>query len=134
MQDAVDLTRALVGEDGRTAFEDCSQPYGRDSSPFNITERLTAEAIRFGWVSAGFTSIPENDTPDRLIVVLEGSLDVTLARISHRVMACAALSRPGARPLRKSPKGVVPLRSSDFSLRITSPGRDAGRDPVRNAG
>jgi hypothetical protein len=76
---AVDITQALIGTDGQAVFEDRSQPYGRDSSPFNITERQDAAAVRFGWAPPGFASAPEGADPDRLIVILEGSLDVTLA-------------------------------------------------------
>ncbi|HJP21073.1 MAG: hypothetical protein QF546_01330 [Alphaproteobacteria bacterium] len=131
MQDAVDVTRAQVGEDGRTEFEDCSQPYGRDSSPFNITERLTAEAIRFGWVSAGFTSAPENDTPDRLIVVLEGSLDVALASGARRqfglgdLLLMTAAGAGGA--VRRAP-GSGPVHWAE--LRLSNPAPATADGPV----
>ena len=84
MRDTFDITQALIGKDGEARFEDQSRPYGRDSSPFNITERQAAAAIRFGWAPAGFASAPEGEGPDRLIVVLEGSLDVTLAAGARR--------------------------------------------------
>ena len=115
--EAVDITHTLTGPDGQAAFEERSQPYGRDDSPFNITQRLDAAAIRFGWAPSGFASAPEGDGPDRLIVVLEGSLDVTLASGARRQFGLGdllLLSAAGAAGAVRRAEG--PVHWAEFRL------------------
>lgn len=76
-RDAVTVCHLVSGEDGVSRLEDMTIPYGRDGSPFAITEVQPATAIRFRWTPGDCDLDFHPAARRRLVIVLEGRLEIT---------------------------------------------------------
>jgi quercetin dioxygenase-like cupin family protein len=137
--DAVYMTALIADPDGETRFVDETIPYADNSGPLQVTTTASAVSVSFRWVSGAFDFNFHPAPRRRLVVVMEGRLEVTAGNGEARTFGLGDLLEvrdTTGRGHRSRSVDNAPLRSAFIALDdvlvhdrltpLTAPPADAG--------